>query len=256
MLKKFDIFAPMMYNTSMFEIFVYTDRSFLLMIHILKRRAVKLAAALVGAVITVSSFASVSLAANYRGVVTASVLNVRSQPNTSCAVVGQYYNGTALDITGVEGNWYKISFNGSAAYVSKDYVSLGGTASRSDDGRTKGQRVVDIAKQYIGAPYVYGGMSPSGFDCSGLVKYCYGQMGISLNRTAASQTAHGTWVAKENLVPGDLVFFSIGGYISHVGIYAGGGMMVHSPSPGKSVELITINSGYYANHYSSGRRIY
>lgn len=228
------------------------------MIHILKRSSTKLAAALIVMIMVVSSFACVSFASGYRGVVTASVLNIRSQPSTSSAVVGQYANGAVVDIIGTEGSWYKISFNGSAAYLSSDYVKLVDSSygSRSDDGRSKGQRVVDIAKQYIGTPYVYGGMSPAGFDCSGFAKYCYAQMGVNLNRTAASQTAHGTYVSKDNLVAGDLVFFASGGYINHVGIYVGNGMMIHSPSPGKSVEIITINSGYYATHYYTARRIY
>lgn len=228
------------------------------MIHNFNRKLTKLAAALVVMIILVSSFVCVSFASGYRGVVIASVLNVRSQPNTNCAIVGQYMNGTVVDITGIEGTWYKINYNGAAAYLSSDYVTLvdASYGSRSDDGRTKGQRVIDIAKQYIGTPYVYGGMSPSGFDCSGFAKYCFAQMGINLNRTAADQTANGVWVAKENLLPGDLVFFAPSGGISHVGIYVGDGKMIHSPSTGRSVEIVPITSGYYLNCYYTARRIF
>lgn len=229
------------------------------MIHNIKRRVAKTVVAMLVMIILVSSVACVSFAAGYCGVVLTSVLNIRSAPNTQCAVVGQYTYGTVVDIVGIEGVWYKIKYNGADAYLISDYVKLvdPSEASRYAEERSKGQRVVDIAKRYLGVPYAYGGMSPSGFDCSGFAKYCYAQAGVTLNRTAASQTAHGVYVDKANLIPGDLVFFVTDGYsISHVGIYAGNGMMIHSPKPGKRVEYIDINSGYYANTYSTARRIF
>ncbi|MBR2477099.1 MAG: C40 family peptidase [Clostridia bacterium] len=228
------------------------------MIHCIKRKTVKLVAALVVMIMMVSSVSGSVFAAEYTGVTMANVLNVRSEPNTDCTVVGQYIYGTIVDIVGVEGAWYKIKYNGVDAYLISDYVKLidPSEASRYAVERTRAQRLLDIARQYIGTPYRYGGMSPSGFDCSGFTKYCYSQMGINLNRTAASQTAHGTPVSKDQLLPGDLVFFVTNGYnISHVGIYVGDGMMIHSPKPGYSVEVVTINSGYYANTYSTARRI-
>lgn len=260
MLKKFDIFASIGYNVSVRQIDLNNLIGvFLLMIHNLKRKSGKLVVAFVVMTVLVSSFAWTAMAAGYSGVVLASVLNVRSAPNTQCAVLGQYGYGTVVDIVGIEGTWYKVKFNGVDAYLSGDYVKLvdPSEASRYAVDRTKGQRVVDIARQYIGVPYVYGGMSPSGFDCSGLTKYCYAQAGVSINRTAAAQTSNGVYVSKAELIPGDLVFFVTNGYnISHVGIYIGGGMMIHSPKPGRSVEIVDINSGYYANTYSTARRIF
>lgn len=228
------------------------------MIQTIWRKSVKMIAALTVMIILVSSFATVSFASGYCGVVLTEVLNIRTQPNTNCSIAGQYTYGTVVDVIGIEGAWYKIKYNGNDAYLISDYVKLvdPSEASRYAAERSKGQRVVDIAKTYIGTPYRYGGMSPAGFDCSGFAKYCFSQIGVTLNRTAASQTAHGTYVSKANLIPGDLVFFVTDGYsISHVGIYAGGGMMIHSPRPGKRVELVTIESGYYANTYSTARRI-
>lgn len=228
------------------------------MIHNLMHKSRKLVIAFVVITVLVSSFVCTAMASGYSGLVLASVLNVRSAPNTQCVVLGQYAYGTVVDIVGIEGTWYKVKFNGVDAYLSGDYVKLidASEASRYSADRAKGQRIVDIAKQYIGVPYVYGGMSPSGFDCSGFTKYCYSQAGVSLNRTAAEQTYNGVYVNKADLVPGDLVFFVTNGYnISHVGIYVGGGMMIHSPKPGKRVELVDINSGYYANTYSTARRI-
>lgn len=234
------------------------DKEFIPMIQSIMRKQAKLLVALTVMIMLVSCLATVSYASGYCGVVLTEVLNIRTAPNTDCAIAGQYTYGTVVDVIGIEGAWYKIKYNGADAYLISDYVKIvdPSEASRYAVDRSKGQRVVDIAKTYIGTPYRYGGMSPSGFDCSGFAKYCYSQIGINLNRTAASQTAHGTYVNKADLIPGDLVFFVTDGYsISHVGIYAGGGMMVHSPRPGKRVELVTIESGYYANTYSTARRI-
>jgi cell wall-associated NlpC family hydrolase len=99
--------------------------------------------------------------------------------------------------------------------------------------------IVNIAKQYIGVPYVYGGASPSGFDCSGLTSYVYAQAGISIPRTASAQQSAATPVS--NPQPGDLVFFGYPAY--HVGIYVGNGMMIDSPKPGTSVSYRSIFSG-------------
>lgn len=209
--------------------------------------------------VILSGFSTVAFASGYRGLVVASVLNIRSAPSTEGQVVGQYPYGTVVDLAGIVDGWYKISYNGADAYLSCSYVRFmdSSEASRYAAERSKAQRLLDIAGTYIGTPYVYGGMSPNGFDCSGFVKYCFGRLGYDFNRTAASQLEHGRYVSKEELVPGDLVFFITDGYsISHVGIYAGNGMMIHSPRPGKSVEYISINEGYYAEKYNTARRIF
>ena len=111
--------------------------------------------------------------------------------------------------------------------------------------------VVSIAQQYLGVPYVWGGASPSGFDCSGLAMYCYAQVGISLPHNAAMQYASITHVAHGSEQPGDLVFFgySAGG-IHHVGIYVGGGSMIDAPYTGVDVRYDSAFSGDY---FASGR---
>ncbi len=120
----------------------------------------------------------------------------------------------------------------------------------------KGQEVVNCAKKYLGVKYVYGGSSPSGFDCSGLVQYVCKNVGISVNRTAASQFNNGKAVNKNDLLPGDLLFFAKNGRIHHVGIYAGGGKMIHAPQTGDVVKLSDINTPYRQREFVGARRVF
>src|SRR5207253_3759026 len=94
-----------------------------------------------------------------------------------------------------------------------------------------------IALHYLGVPYVWGGASPAGFDCSGLVMYVYAQVGVALPHYAAAQYALGTPVSPDQLQPGDLVFFD---GLDHVGIYIGGGQFVHAPHTGDVVKISSL----------------
>jgi cell wall-associated NlpC family hydrolase len=121
------------------------------------------------------------------------------------------------------------------------------SVSRGSTG-VSASEIISYASNFLGVPYVWGGTSPSGFDCSGLVQYTYAHFGINLPRTAALQQNVGTYVTRENLQPGDLVFF--GSPAHHVGIYVGNGMMLHAPHTGDVVRVGPLSSDFV-----NGRRV-
>jgi peptidoglycan DL-endopeptidase CwlO len=112
--------------------------------------------------------------------------------------------------------------------------------------------VVGIAMQYLGVPYVWGGASPSGFDCSGFSMYVYAKMGVSLPHHAASQYGMGTSVSRDQLEAGDLVFFN---GLGHMGIYIGGGQFIHAPHSGDVVKISSLSDSWYASTWVGARRL-
>jgi len=112
--------------------------------------------------------------------------------------------------------------------------------------------VVGIAMQYLGVPYRWGGADPSGFDCSGFLMYVYAQVGVSLPHNAAMQYGLGTAVSKEQLQPGDLVFFD---GLGHNGMYIGGGQFIHSPHSGDVVKISSLSDSWYASTWVGARRL-
>jgi cell wall-associated NlpC family hydrolase len=113
--------------------------------------------------------------------------------------------------------------------------------------------LVGIATRYLGVPYVWGGASPTaGFDCSGLVKFVYAQVGVSLPHYAASQFNYGIPVLRDELEPGDLVFFN---GLHHVGMYVGNDEFIQAPHTGDVVKISSLDEPWYATTYAGARRL-
>ena len=194
-------------------------------------------------------------------------VNFRSQPNTSCSIIGSLYNGATVTILSSENGWYKATYNDKTGYISADYVTAtSGQASDSAVSKpsnsvsyngtsAKRKAVIEYAAQFLGTPYVYGGSTPSGFDCSGFTSYVFANTVGSIPRVAQAQFDATTRVSMSELKPGDLVFFgSSASSISHVGIYVGDGKFIHSPHTGDVVKYDSL-SGYYSNRFQGGGRV-
>ena len=119
--------------------------------------------------------------------------------------------------------------------------------------RTLGERAAAIAQKAVGVPYRWGGSSPaSGFDCSGLVYWAYGKLGIELPHSSYALYDLGRQVPRSRMKPGDLIFFS---GLGHVGIYLGRGRMVHAPRSGRLVEVVRLGRSHYGSRIAGARRI-
>ena len=125
----------------------------------------------------------------------------------------------------------------------------GGGGTVIDPGGSGRSAVVAIAQRYLGVPYVWGGASPRGFDCSGLAMYCYAQIGIGMSHGATDQQRQSRPVSISALQPGDLVFFGSASYSHHVGIYAGGGQMIHAPHTGAVVSYGSISGAWIGGRF-------
>ena len=214
------------------------------------------------------------------GKVTADVLNIRSAPKSGSTSLATASHGAVLTVTGIEGSWFAVSYNGVSGYVASQYVlicspSTADTSAPETPEETpaetpdetpadnpaatvSGSEIVSLAQQYLGVPYVYGGSSPSGFDCSGFTMYIFAQVGVKLPHGATSQLSYGASVSRSELQPGDLVFFQdYGAVASHVGIYIGGDQFIHASSSyynGHCVVISSLTETYYNSHYYTARR--
>ena len=215
------------------------------------------------------------------GSVSGNQVNVRSGPGTSYTSLARADMGEQAYIIGFNNQWYKVIYNSYIGYIRSDYLTLTeipyeNKASQNEplffkNGESTGvtpsaaalngtastaQQIIDNAKKLLGTPYVWGGTTPKGFDCSGFVQYVFNLSGITLPRTTTEQYKVGTYVAKSNLQPGDLVFlqntYRTG--ISHVGIYIGNGNMIHASSS-KGVVTSSLSVSYYTEHYYGARRV-
>jgi peptidoglycan hydrolase-like protein with peptidoglycan-binding domain len=149
---------------------------------------------------------------------------------------------------------YNLSVDGIVGPETMSILERLNTASRGGYRRTSNYKIVDIAKQYVGTPYIYGGTSPSGFDCSGLTSYVYNQIGYNIGRTAEDQFYNGRAVSLSDLQPGDLIFFSTsGGSPTHVAIYLGNNQLMHMSFSAQRACICDF-SGWFRENYIGARR--
>lgn len=120
---------------------------------------------------------------------------------------------------------------------------------------TRLETVVRTAKEQVGRPYLYGGKSPAGFDCSGLVHFAYGHVGVSTPRTTQGLWRELPKLDRSSLRPGDVLFFNIDGKPSHVGLYLGDGEFVHAPSTGRTVSVAELSNPYYNKTFIRAGRV-
>lgn len=213
------------------------------------------------------------------------LVNIRSGPSTSNGVVDTASSSSKVYIFGFNCGWYKVKYDGNIGYIRSDLVTLtevpydnsgssntysgssssssssSGNSSSSSSGSSSnsslGEQIAATALKYVGCAYVFGGTSPSGFDCSGFVQYVYKLYGYSLYRTADVQLNNG--YAVSSLQPGDLVFFAntyaTSAAASHVGIYIGNNQFVHAANSRSGVKVSSLSETYYASRYVGARRI-
>ena len=200
------------------------------------------------------------------GCVNGNGVNVRAEASTESEVLASVDTGTIVTVNGLVDGWYDVTCQyGTEGYIRSDFLDLVESAeTRILPVSANGSSIVDFAKQFKGTPYVWGGASPRGFDCSGFTMYVYGQYGYSLPHTATGQWKSGIGTriySIGELQPGDLVFFcdpsrSNGKACSHAGIYIGNGQHIHaSSSRSRGVIVSDLTSGYYNTYFVGGLRV-
>jgi uncharacterized protein YgiM (DUF1202 family) len=211
-------------------------------------------------------------------------INLRSGAGENYPRTGTLALSTQVYIVGRKGDWYKVALdNREIGWVgswlietrSQRATQSGGggggpagscppsvesvpSAGSDQGGGDFGQSLVHTAMKQLGDNYVRGGESPGGFDCSGLVCYVLGQHGVSAERTSQAMFRQGTPVSRDQLSPGDVVFFknTYRAGISHVGMYIGSGKFIHAANPGSGVKITGLDESYYAGRYVGARRMH
>ena len=200
------------------------------------------------------------------GVVEDASVNLRDTPSSDGALLATLTTGETAYIIGLNCGWYKVQYEGQTGYIRSDLLALTEPPRWNSQNyvgeapvvETVGEQIVNYAYNFLGTPYVWGGTSTSGFDCSGFTQYVFKQMGYSIKRTAAQQLTCG--YAVTDLQLGDLVFFentyTTGADASHVGIYVGDNQFIHAASGGvKVTDLSDLSDDYYAARYIGARRV-
>ncbi|MFT4164639.1 MAG: NlpC/P60 family protein [Microlunatus sp.] len=187
-------------------------------------------------------------------------LNVRTGPSTRYRIADELAEGSSITLTGrFKGGYAQFRQGSATRWVSAAYLAEAvGSSSQSTTSTTtpvsssqRGQTALDFAREQLGEPYVFGATGPDRWDCSGLTQAAWRAAGVSIPRTTYTQVKIGTRIARADLQPGDLVFF-YGSRPSHVGLYAGDGLIIHAPRPGKTVSYSKISSMPYAGAVRPG----
>ena len=217
-------------------------------------------------------------------------VNLRQKADKTSQVIKSLTLNTKVTVLSSTNGWAYVDVNGTKGYVAENLLtstqketsrsglttreqassnttnaassnnastssSIANVANKTESTTSlkSGSSVVSYAKQFLGCKYVYGGTSPSGFDCSGFTQYVYKHFGVNLNRTAAAQYSNGKSVT--SLQAGDLVMFGKSG-INHVGIYIGGNTFIHAANKSQGVRTDSMSTGYYKTNYVGARRIF
>lgn len=198
---------------------------------------------------------------------------VRSAPRKNGGVIGLLPHGSILTVLDSRDGYYRIDCYEMSGYIHGELVEqtedgyvLNARQTHPDtklcpalpEAKTEQlrQKLVRTALLYRGVPYVWGGTTPRGFDCSGFTQYVYRKCGLALPRSCNGQFGAGMIVEKEDLQPGDLILFQNTGSargLSHVGMYIGGGKLIHAGS--KGITVVELANGYFTKHYMCARRI-
>ena len=179
---------------------------------------------------------------------------LRDEPSSRGHIIATATKDAQADVLAASGAWRKVLLSsGAVGWVFAEMLS----AARSTSSGAADTAIVPQAMRYIGVPYLWGGETRAGMDCSGLVFTVMGSLGKRVPRTAGRQYAVGSPVSRQQLRPGDLVFFTgaSGPSISHVGIYTGGGKFIHASSGIGKVAITPLDSPYYKRHYIGARRL-
>lgn len=199
---------------------------------------------------------------------------VYHRPSSNSALIGYLLPDTALTVLSKQGAYYQIDCYDMTGYIHQAFVEdrlseyyvnqsvfYPGAKSFFEQPFRKSillqRRLYNLALDHVGVPYVSGGTSPRGFDCSGFTQYIYSQLEIAIPRSCDNQLGCGIIIPKEQLQCGDLVLFqhttSHPGLSTHVGIYLGDGKLIHAGS--KGITVVDLNSAYFTKHYLCARRV-
>lgn len=182
----------------------------------------------------------------YTGITSSEVKNLQSD----LKYLGYFTHYTTTNYFG------SITRNAVVAFQRNNGLTADGIVGPQTSRMIKAKKIVKAAKGYSGIPYVWGGASPGGFDCSGFTSYVYGKNGITIPRVSADQFNNGKWVDKSSLLPGDLVFFTTyKAGPSHVGIYLGNSQFAHASSSAGKITISDMNNPYYSQRYLGARRV-